>query len=133
MDSKQGGVHGQKQATLLVCRQRKRKHIGTLKECNKKYKLTQTSFQNSEVIRTYLDCRNSHPDIIQSRAAHSKQGGVNVKTTRISVLVFPFIDLFGVFINKARTPVLAEGSLELIVSLAVLAFKTYLRAHGKQT
>ena len=49
--------------------------------------------------------------------------GVTSKTknARISVLVFPFIDLFGVFTNKVRTPV-----LELIASLAVLAFKVYL-------
>ena len=67
----------------------------------------------------------SHPDIIQSRAAHSKQGGVNVKTARISVLVFPFIDLYGVFTNKARTPVIALGSLELIASPFVLAFNGY--------
>ena len=58
-------VHGQKQATILVCRQRKRKDIGTLKECNKKYKLTETSIQNSESIRT----------LIVTSWHYSKQGG----------------------------------------------------------
>ena len=71
-------------------------------------------------------------DIIQSRAAHSKQGGVNVKKARISVLAFTVIDPFGVFTNKARTPVLALGSLELIASPSVLAFNGYLKfSHAK--
>ena len=53
VDSKQGGVHGQKQVTALVCRRHERiKEYN--KQYNKKYKLTETSIQNSETIRTLI-------------------------------------------------------------------------------
>ena len=110
VDSKQGGVHGQNQATILARRQRK--HI---KEYNKKYnkkrKTTETSIQKTVMlgnvcITAYRRRRNS-------------------KRTRIFSLAFTVIEPFGVLTKKARTAVLALGSLELIASLAVLAFYEY--------
>ena len=111
VDSKQGGVHGQNQATILARRQRK--HI---KEYNKKYnkkrKTTETSIQKTVTmlgnvcITAYRRRRNS-------------------KRTRIFSLAFTVIEPFGVLTKKARTAVLALGSLELRASLAVLALKWY--------
>ena len=49
----------------------------------------------------------------------------NAKRTRIFSLAFTVIEPFGVLTKKARTAVLALGSLELRASLAVLAFKRY--------
>ena len=49
----------------------------------------------------------------------------NAKRARILSLAFTVIEPFGVKTKKARTAVLALGSLELIASLAVLAFYEY--------